>query len=85
MKKVPLRRCLVNNKSYPKMELFRVVKTPSNEVVLDITGKLNGRGAYIHKDPESIEKARKTKILNRSLEIEVPNEIYDRMYMFLDV
>ena len=54
MKKVPMRRCLVKNQSFPKMELFRVVKTKDNKVVLDITGKLNGRGAYIHKDEESI-------------------------------
>jgi predicted RNA-binding protein YlxR (DUF448 family) len=85
MKKVPMRRCLVNNESFPKMELFRVVRTQDNTVVLDITGKLNGRGAYVHKDEVSIEKARKTKCLDKALEVEVPNEIYDRMYKFLDV
>ena len=47
MKKIPLRRCLATNQSYPKQELFRVVRTPSNEVILDISGKANGRGAYI--------------------------------------
>ncbi|MBO8427624.1 MAG: YlxR family protein [Firmicutes bacterium] len=85
MKKVPLRKCLVSNTIYPKMELFRVVRTPENQVILDITGKANGRGAYIHKDIDSIEKARKSKVLNKNLGIEVPNEIYDRMYHFLDV
>ncbi|HBS10890.1 MAG TPA: DUF448 domain-containing protein [Firmicutes bacterium] len=85
MKKVPMRKCLVSNQSFPKKELFRVVKTKDNQVILDITGKLNGRGAYIHKDPDSIEKARKTRVLSRILEIEVPDEIYDRMYKFLDV
>ena len=85
MKKVPMRKCLVSNQSFPKKELFRVVKTKDNQVILDITGKLNGRGTYIHKDPDSIEKARKTRVLSRILEIEVPDEIYDRMYKFLDV
>ena len=85
MKKVPLRRCLVSNKSYPKMELFRIVRTSENTVLLDMTGKLNGRGAYIHKDPESIEKARKTKCLERALETQIDDSLYDRMYQFLDV
>lgn len=85
MKKVPLRRCVVSNKSYPKMELFRVVINKEGEIFLDITGKQNGRGAYIHKDPETIEKARKSKVLNKHLGANVPDEIYDRMYKFLDV
>lgn len=85
MKKVPMRRCLVKNQSFPKMELFRVVKTKDNKVVLDITGKLNGRGAYIHKDKDSIELARKTRILDRALECQTTDELYDRMYKFLDV
>lgn len=85
MKKVPMRRCLVSNESFPKMELFRVVKTCDGSVVLDITGKLNGRGAYVHKDIESIEKARKTRVLDRALECKTTDELYDRMYKFLDV
>lgn len=85
MKKVPMRRCLVKNQSFPKIELFRVVKTKDNKVVLDITGKLNGRGAYIHKDEESIELARRTRVLDRALECQTTDELYDRMYKFLDV
>ncbi|MDY2728159.1 MAG: YlxR family protein [Candidatus Onthovivens sp.] len=85
MKKVPMRTCLVNKQTFPKKELFRVVRTPDNQIVLDITGKLNGRGAYIHKDPESIEKARKTRALDRALECSTTDELYDRMYKFLDV
>ena len=80
-----MRRCLVKNQSFPKMELFRVVKTKDNKVVLDITGKLNGRGAYIHKDEESIELARKSRVLDRALECQTTDELYDRMYKFLDV
>lgn len=85
MKKVPLRKCVVKNESFPKKELFRVVKTKDGEVVLDITGKLNGRGAYIYKDIETIEKARKTKVLDKVLEVKTTDELYDRMYKFLDV
>lgn len=83
MKKIPLRKCLVSNLSYPKEELFRVVKTPDNQVILDMSGKQNGRGAYIHKDEESIASAKKKKVLDKALEIEVPENIYERMYLFL--
>lgn len=83
MKKIPLRRCLATNVSYPKGELFRIVKTPTNEVILDISGKANGRGAYISMNQEAIDKARKTKCLDKALEIEVNEEIYTRMERYL--
>ncbi len=83
MKKIPLRRCLATNKSYPKKELFRVVKTPTNEVVLDISGKANGRGAYISMNFEAIELAKKSNCLGKALEIEIPEEIYTRMENYL--
>ncbi len=83
MKKIPLRRCLATNVSYPKNELFRVVKTPTNEVILDISGKANGRGAYISMNQEAIDKARKSKCLDKALEIEVNEEIYTRMERYL--
>lgn len=83
MKKIPLRRCLATNVSYPKSELFRIVKTPTNEVILDISGKANGRGAYISMNQEAIDKARKTKCLDKALEIEVNEEIYTRMERYL--
>ncbi len=83
MKKIPLRRCLATNKSYPKKELFRVVKTPTNEVVLDISGKANGRGAYISMNFEAIELAKKSNCLAKALEIEIPEEIYTRMENYL--
>ena len=83
MKKVPMRRCLVKNQSFPKMELFRVVKTKDNKVVLDITGKLNGRGAYISKSFEAIEKAKKSKCLSKALETEIPEEVFEKMALFL--
>ncbi len=83
MKKIPLRRCLATNTSYPKQELFRVVKTPDNEVILDISGKANGRGAYIYMSEEAIEKAKKTNCLGKALECEIPATIYERMSKYL--
>ena len=83
MKKKPTRKCLATNEVFNKEDLFRVVKSPSGDVSLDMTGKANGRGAYISKSLESIEKARKSKCLDRALEISVPQEIYDRMILFL--
>lgn len=85
MKKKPTRKCLATNQIFNKEDLFRVVKSPSGEVSLDMTGKANGRGAYISKSIDAIEKARKSKCLNRALEIEVPDEIYDRMILFLNM
>ena len=83
MKKIPLRRCLATNQSYPKQELFRVVRTPSNEVILDISGKANGRGAYIYMNEEAIQKAKKTNCLGKALECEIPETIYERMSIYL--
>ena len=83
MKKKPTRKCLATNEVFNKEDLFRVVKSPSGDVSLDMTGKANGRGAYISKSLEAIEKARKSKCLDRALEISVPQEIYDRMILFL--
>lgn len=83
MKKKPQRQCSVTRESFNKEDLFRVVRTPSGEVILDMTGKANGRGAYVSKSVEVIEKARSSKVLDKRLEIQVPNEIYDRMLLFL--
>jgi len=83
MKKIPLRKCLATNKVFPKEELFRVVKTPNGEVVLDITGKVNGRGAYIHIDKEAINMAIKTKCLEKALEVKIPDKIYEKMMFYI--
>ena len=83
MKKVPLRKCLATNQIYPKEELFRVVKQPNGEVVLDITGKLNGRGAYIHRSNEAIDKAKKSKCLDKALETSIPEKVYDKMMFYV--
>ena len=64
MKKIPMRSCVVTKEKLPKKELIRVVRTPDGSVIVDETGKANGRGAYLKKDLETIERARKSKILN---------------------
>lgn len=79
VKKVPMRTCVVTHEKYPKKELVRVVRTPEGNVCIDETGKANGRGAYLKKDKEVIEKARKSKVLERHLETKVPEEIYDEL------
>ena len=79
VKKIPMRTCLVTREKYPKGELVRVVRTPEGEVVIDETGRTNGHGAYLKKDLEVIEKAQKTKVLSRSLEIEIPESIFESL------
>ncbi len=79
MKKIPMRSCVVTKEKLPKYELIRVVRTPDGNVIIDLNGKANGRGAYLKKDLEVFEKARKSKILNRHLEVEVDNSIFDEL------
>ncbi|MBQ6559376.1 MAG: YlxR family protein [Erysipelotrichaceae bacterium] len=76
MKKVPMRRCLATNESFPKKELLRIVRTPEGEVKVDETGKMNGKGAYISRSPEALALAKKKRVLNRALEVDIPEEIY---------
>ena len=76
-KRIPLRQCVGCAQMKAKNELIRVIKTPEDEVVLDTTGRKNGRGAYICQDPECLARARKTKGVERSLEIAIPDEVYD--------
>ena len=65
--------------SKDKRELIRVVRTPEGAVCLDFSGKLNGRGSYLCPDPECLKRARKAKSLERSLEVPIPEEVYDRL------
>ena len=78
-KKIPMRSCVVTKEKLPKNELLRVVKTPEGEVMADISGKLNGRGAYIKKDMAVLEKAKKSKVLERVLETEISDEVYEKI------
>ena len=69
----------MTHEKLPKQELIRVVRTPEQEVIIDLNGKANGRGAYLKKDVEVFEKAKKNKVLNKQLEIEVPDEIFEQL------
>lgn len=79
MKKIPMRSCIVTHEKLEKKDLIRVVKNKENEVFIDQTGKANGRGAYLKKDIEVINKCKKNKILDRKLEIEIPTTIYEEL------
>lgn len=76
-RKIPLRKCIGCMESFPKKELCRIVKNKDNEIFFDTTGKLNGRGTYICKKTECLEKAVKSKRLSKSLEAEIPEEVYE--------
>lgn len=78
-KKIPIRSCVITREKLPKQELIRVVRTPEGNVIVDQTGKANGRGAYLKKDITVFEKAQTSKILNRILEIEVPESIFEEL------
>ena len=79
MKKIPMRTCSVTGEKLEKKDLIRVVRTPEGEVIVDTTGKANGRGAYLKKDITVIDKAKKSGILNKKLEVNVPDSIYDEL------
>lgn len=74
-----MRSCIVTMEKLEKKDLIRVVKNKDNEVFVDLSGKANGRGAYLKKDIEVINKCRKNKILDRKLEIEIPDYIYEEL------
>jgi len=78
-RKIPLRKCVVTREQLPKQDLIRVVNNKELGVKVDLTGKLNGRGAYIKKDKAAILKARKSNALGRMLETTIPDEIYDEL------
>ena len=82
-RKIPMRTCVVTKEKYEKRELVRVVRTPLGNVLVDQTGKQNGKGAYLKKSLEVFEKAKKSKILNRVLEVEVPESIYEELESLL--
>ena len=78
-RKIPMRTCIGCRQSKEKKELIRIVRDKENNVFVDLTGKQNGRGAYICKDAECLKKAIKSKALNRAFKIEVPNEVYENL------
>ncbi|PKK87168.1 MAG: DUF448 domain-containing protein, partial [Tenericutes bacterium HGW-Tenericutes-8] len=78
-KKVPLRTCVVTKEQMPKKDLIRVCATKEGVVSIDLKGKAPGRGAYVTLSKAVIEKARKTKALDKKLEVSIPDEIYDAL------
>lgn len=78
-RKIPMRTCVVTKEKYEKRELIRIVRTPEGNVEIDSHGKKNGKGAYLKLSTEVIEKAKKTKALDRALEVPVPDSIYEEL------
>jgi len=78
-KKIPQRQCMGCRERKPKRDMIRVVRCTDGEVRLDFSGKLNGRGAYICPDRQCLMKAQKTRSLERSLEVPIPEEVYERL------
>lgn len=78
-KKIPMRMCIGCGQMLPKRELIRIVKAPDGSVSLDFTGKKSGRGAYICKSSECLEKAGKSHRLEKSFSCRIDNSIYDAM------
>ena len=78
-KKIPQRQCMGCRERKAKRELIRVVRQPDGTVSLDFGGKMNGRGAYICPNPECLKKVQKSKALDRSLEVTIPAEVYERL------
>ncbi|HJJ16533.1 MAG TPA: YlxR family protein [Bacilli bacterium] len=79
IKKIPMRTCVITREKCEKKDLIRVVRTPEQEVKVDETGKMNGKGAYLKKDKEVIKKAKQNKILEKILEVKVEDNIYDEL------
>ena len=78
-RKIPMRTCVVSREKCEKKDLIRVVRTPEGNVEIDVTGKKNGRGAYLKKDALIFEKAKKSKILDRILEVDIPDNIDEEL------
>lgn len=83
-RKIPMRKCVVTGEQYPKKDLVRIVRTPEQEVAIDPTGKMNGRGAYIVMEPEVVKTSQKKHILDRHLKFQISDEFYQELYEYVD-
>ncbi len=83
-KKIPMRQCLGCREMHPKKELIRIVRSPEGEVSLDSKGKASGRGAYICPKEACLKRAVKAKAIARAFEVEIPQEIYDSLYLQME-
>jgi predicted RNA-binding protein YlxR (DUF448 family) len=79
VKKIPVRQCVGCGDMKNKKDMMRVIKTPGGTIELDVTGRKNGRGAYLCPSKECLQKARKHKGLERSFKMNIPNEVYDSL------
>ena len=84
-KKIPQRQCMGCRERKTKREMIRVVRGTEGTVSLDFGGKMNGRGAYICPNPDCLKKAQRSKALERSLEVEIPAEVYERLTKEIEV
>jgi len=84
MKKIPMRSCVVTREKLPKNELIRVVRGTDGSVFVDFTSKANGRGAYIKADLEVLDKAIKNKILEKHLEVSIPDSVYEEIRNYVN-
>ncbi len=84
VRKIPVRQCLGCNEHKPKKEMLRVLRTPEGEIILDFTGKKSGRGAYICPKASCLKRARKSRRIDRALECDIPEEVYDAMEKALE-
>ena len=84
VRKIPMRKCVACGEMKNKKELIRVLKTPEGEIILDAGGRKNGRGAYLCKDAECLRKAEKNRGLERSLGMQIPPEIYEKLRREMD-
>lgn len=84
MRKIPMRRCVATGESLPKKELLRIVRTPEGKVVIDESGRQNGRGAYLKRSKDAVATAQKRKALARALACEIPDTLYQELMRMFD-
>ncbi len=78
-RKIPMRKCIATGEQLPKKELLRIVRTPEGNLQVDLTGRANGHGAYLKKDIEAVQIAKKKNALERALETKIPEEFWKKI------
>ena len=84
IKKIPMRQCVGCREHKPKREMVRIVRSPEGKVILDFSGKANGRGAYLCRNPECLRRAVKSNALERAFSAKIPEEVTDRLAVELE-
>jgi uncharacterized protein len=83
-KKVPMRKCVATGEMKPKKELVRIVRSKEGDVSIDLTGKKSGRGAYLSKDKEAVQLAKKKNILSNHLEVSIGETLYEELLELIE-